>query len=81
MLSHPSFHNQSSTGTEVTEDSPLCIRPILTVVERLERLQAAMFNAAMQLLNRVSSVDRVSSLDDRGHVVRNPVSLRAISVV
>jgi hypothetical protein len=61
--------------------SPFWIRLILTVVERLKRLQVAMFNAAMQLLNRVSSVDRVSSLDDQENVVRIPVSLRDISVV
>ena len=58
--------------------SPFWIRLILTVVEQLKRLQVAVFNAAMQLLNRVSSVDRVSSLDDRGNVVRIPVRLRDI---
>jgi hypothetical protein len=80
VLSHSSCHKQSSTGTDVTASFPVLDRTN-SVVERLKRLQVAMFNVAMQLLNRVSSVDRVSSLDDRGNVVRIPVSLRDISVV
>lgn len=66
---------------KLLQGSPFWIRLILTLVERIQRIQVAVFNAAMQLLKRVSSVDRVSGLDDRGNVVRVPVSLRAISVV